>query len=236
MENKMKCSIRSLLWLTIAIFLFFRDSEVKAKIFIYVDASGTIHLSNAPSSSQYRDLEEYAGIKISSPKIFPQIKNHISEIIEVVSREYDLDPRLVKAVIKAESDFNPWAISPKGAKGLMQLMPQTTQQCGVQNPFDIQENIECGIQYLASLLDYYQYDLERALAAYNAGKGAVEQFGGVPPFPETVNYINRVIYYYQNPWALNNTRRIKRPQAKVLSKVYRYFSPDGIILFTNVCK
>jgi soluble lytic murein transglycosylase-like protein len=104
-----------------------------------------------------------------------------------------LDPDLVNSVIKAESGFNVRAVSPKGAQGLMQLMPGTASQLGVPNAFDPQANIEGGTKYLRELLERYNFDLVKALAAYNAGPQRVEQFGGVPPFYETRSYVARVV-------------------------------------------
>ena len=112
-------------------------------------------------------------------------------IIERVSAQQGVDARLVKAVIQVESGYQPQARSPKGAMGLMQLMPQTARQYAVRNPFDPAANIEAGIKHLRSLLD--RFELPLALAAYNAGQAAVQRFGGVPPYAETRDYVFRVL-------------------------------------------
>ena len=114
-------------------------------------------------------------------------------MVNSASGRYRLDPDLVNSVIKAESGFNVRAVSPKGAQGLMQLMPGTASQLGVPNAFDPQANVEGGTKYLRELLERYNFDLVKALAAYNAGPQRVEQFGGVPPYYETRAYVARIV-------------------------------------------
>jgi hypothetical protein len=117
----------------------------------------------------------------------------LNEVVTSASGRYRLDPDLVSSVIKAESGYNSRAVSPKGAQGLMQLMPGTASQLGVPNAFDPQANVEGGTKYLRELLERYNFDIVKALAAYNAGPQRVEQFGGVPPFYETRAYVARVV-------------------------------------------
>lgn len=115
-----------------------------------------------------------------------------ADIIAEASEQYDLDADLIHAVMQAESAFHPYAVSRAGAEGLMQLMPELSDEMGVSNAFDPRENIMAGVRYLKRLLDYHKGDLDLALASYNAGPGNVERYGGVPPFRETRNYIKTI--------------------------------------------
>ena len=117
----------------------------------------------------------------------------MNAVINAVSSRHHLDPDLINSVIHAESGFNPRAVSPKGAQGLMQLMPQTASQLGVSNAFDPRSNVEGGTRYLSELLQRYNFDLIKALAAYNAGPQRVEQYRGVPPYFETHAYVAKIV-------------------------------------------
>lgn len=117
----------------------------------------------------------------------------LNEVVKSASGTYSLDPDLVSSVIRAESGFNAHAVSPKGAQGLMQLMPQTANGLGVQNAFDPQANVDGGTRYLRELLERYNFDLIKALAAYNAGPERVEHYNGVPPYNETKAYVARIV-------------------------------------------
>jgi hypothetical protein len=118
------------------------------------------------------------------------------DLIAKYCQKYSMDWKLVAALIQVESAFNPRAVSPKGAKGLMQLMPQTQKELGVADPFDPEENIRGGVQYLQQLLQACQGDLELTLAAYNAGIGRVQAYKGVPPYPETQLYVTKILTLY----------------------------------------
>ena len=121
----------------------------------------------------------------------------LRELAGAAARRHGLDPALVVAVVSVESAFRPGAVSPKGAQGLMQLMPRTARSLGVADPLDPAQNLDGGARHLGQLLDLYGGDLVRALAAYNAGQGAVQRHGGVPPYRETQTYVRKVLDRYQ---------------------------------------
>lgn len=129
-----------------------------------------------------------APVPLSTPSM-----TSLRDVVAGSSEHYRLDPDLMNSVIRAESGFNPRAVSPKGAQGLMQLMPKTASNLGVTNAFDPQANVEGGTRYLRELLEKYDFDLIKALAAYNAGPQRVQQYGGVPPYYETRAYVARII-------------------------------------------
>jgi soluble lytic murein transglycosylase-like protein len=141
-------------------------------------------------------------------------------LVYPLAQQYDIDGELVRAIISVESNFDPRAVSPAGAQGLMQLMPETARRCQVRQRFDPRANIEGGIRYLRDLWQRFGGDLSQVLAAYNAGEGAVERFGGMPPYPETRRYVARVLALYG--------------PASPSPKIYRYRTVRGGILFTDI--
>jgi soluble lytic murein transglycosylase-like protein len=135
--------------------------------------------------------EVFAPVAVSTPKEGP-LRVPYADLIRAAAEKYELDPQLVAGVVRAESNFNPRAVSTKNAQGLMQLMPGTSAQLALHHPFDPAENIDAGARYLRQLLDQFSGDVPLALAAYNAGPMRVTQYGGVPPYRETRDYIQRI--------------------------------------------
>ena len=175
-----------------------QGATAKPAVYKFIDARGVIHFSNAPSDSRYRVIKPRPKATGSSPKARADLPiNHgYDSLIMREARANRLDPALIKAVIAAESNFSPRAVSRAGAQGLMQLMPKTAEQLGVEDPFGEAENVSGGTRYLREMLDRYG-DLSRALAAYNAGPKAVDRYRGIPPYPETKAYVKRVLAYYR---------------------------------------
>jgi soluble lytic murein transglycosylase-like protein len=168
---------------------------------LYVSADGSSFVDVPTASIEHYEAapeEPSSGLRAPASPIsrqqFPaRPQTDISQVVNDASGRYRLDPDLVSSVIKAESDFKVRAVSPKGAQGLMQLMPGTASQLGVSDAFDPQANVEGGTKYLRELMEKYNFDIVTALAAYNAGPQRVEQFRGVPPYYETRAYVARVV-------------------------------------------
>jgi len=175
-----------------ALLLMMNPSSATADIYRYIDENGVMHFTNAPTSSKFKLFMRERKVFISKLD-----SNQFDPIISDASRKYGLEAPLIKAVIKAESDFDPNAISHKGARGLMQIMPMNYRLLNVENPFDPHQSIDAGARYLRDMMDRYNGKLNLSLAAYNAGPGAVDRHGGVPPYQETEEYIERVMRYYQ---------------------------------------
>lgn len=189
-----------------------------ARVYRRVDVSGATHYSNIPATP---NPFVSRGVKRAGNP------SGVRLLIRSAARRYGVDPRLVEAIIAVESDFDPGAISPKGAKGLMQLMPETAIRYAVQNPFDPLENIAGGIRYLRDLLRRFPGDLRSVLAAYNAGETAVVKHRGVPPYRETRAYVSKVLRRYGRPGTL-----IRRYAPEV--RIYRFSGNRGHIIFTNI--
>jgi soluble lytic murein transglycosylase-like protein len=157
----------------------------------------------------------------------------INDLIHRTASRLEIDPQLVHAIIKVESEYNPRAVSRKGAKGLMQLIPATAQRFGVANAFDPKQNLEGGVTYLKYLLNLFGGDLALSLAAYNAGENAVLRSGGVPWITETRDYVRKVTELY-SPGTLVAPAKVPKEKAPYKAPIYRYVDANGVVHFTNV--
>ncbi len=172
---------------------FLLPRPASAQVYTRINGNGVVEATNVPDSNGFRLTYAGKGTLIHSAsfrasRYFGQYDPHIEE----ACRLHQVSPDLVKAVISAESEFDQWAVSSKGARGLMQLMPATARRFGVRDSFDARQNILAGTQYLRVLLDQFSGDVALALAAYNAGENAVLRYGGIPPYRETRGYVAKV--------------------------------------------
>jgi soluble lytic murein transglycosylase len=195
-----------------------------ADIYKYTDENGVVCYTDTPYGKKAKLVMK---AKKPAQKKLTTSKNYNSLIRKAASK-YQVEPDLIKAVIKTESNGNYRAVSKKGAMGLMQLMPTTANDMSVSNPYNPEQNIEGGTKYLRLLLDKFNGDLTLALAAYNAGPKVVEKYGNVPPYSETKNYVKKVFSLYKGKrrYALGEPLKKQTP-------VYKVTLEDGTVLFTN---
>lgn len=164
-------------------------------IYWFEDENGVVHMSNVPVDARFRFKEREPSDRRVT--ILPgKPRKGYDRLIDRVARSQGLDSALLRAVIETESNYDPDAVSDKGAVGLMQLMPETARRMGVTDPFHPAENLEAGARHLRRLIDKYQGRLTLALSAYNAGEKAVDRYKGIPPYPETQNYVKKVLEAY----------------------------------------
>lgn len=178
-------------------------SPSSAGIYRYVDEKGVIHFTNCPRDPKFKlyireSKEDVGEDNHSSSFSYIRDSNQYDSLISEFSKKYKVDFALIKAIIRAESGFNPAAVSRKGAKGLMQLMPETALRMSVSNIFNPRENIEGGVRHFSYLLSLFNNDLRLSLAAYNAGENVVGELRSIPPYRETVDYVRKVLSYYQS--------------------------------------
>jgi soluble lytic murein transglycosylase len=188
------------LFLTLLLVMF-SGMPAFADIYIYVDKNGVKRFTNTPSSPNYRlYMKGNTGSTVISTtkKKYSGRSDQFDGLIDKASRDYGVSPRLLKSIIKVESNFNPEAVSKKGAKGLMQIMPQNFSFLDIDDPADPYQNIMGGTRYLKQMLEKYNNDLHLALAAYNAGPAAVDKYNDIPPYRETKDYVRKVKHYFEN--------------------------------------
>jgi soluble lytic murein transglycosylase-like protein len=176
--------------------------NVKADIYRYVDEDDIVHFTDAPTDKRFkifmRDLKKDRALRTKLKYASSVNPAEFEQLIKTCSVKYGVNPCLVKAVIHAESGYNPNAVSSKGASGLMQLMPETAKSLKVADRFNPKDNVEGGVKYLRFLLDTFRGDVSLAVAAYNAGLNKVAKYGGIPPYNETRTYVNRVLSYMKS--------------------------------------
>lgn len=171
-----------------------------AGIYRYVDEDGVIHFTNCPRDPKFKLYirESHDDVGNEGYGFYVKDSRQYDSLISEFSKKYQVDFALIKAMIRAESGFNPTAVSRKGAKGLMQLMPETASRLNVSNVFNPRENIEGGVRYFKYLLSLFDNDVRLSLAAYNAGENLVADLRSIPPYRETVDYVRKVLSYYQS--------------------------------------
>lgn len=214
-------------------FVLFAELDSSADIYKYTSDNGAVYFTNTPMEGNVfvviKEKEKISPQKVN--KKSDNVRADFYSMAEEKAKEHNIDPQLVRAVIKAESNWNPNAISPKGAQGLMQLMPSTASIMGVSNPFNPEANIDGGVRYLKYLLQKFNGNLTLALAAYNAGPKLVEKLKSVPSIPETIMYVRRVMNYYsKGNEAIGNNSIL---EVKRENKIKKVILKDGTMLFTN---
>ncbi len=214
-----------------------------ADIYKYVDGHGVVCYTDRPFGKKADKVIEEKKILVPSQEQAvlknPKDTSDYHSIVHNKAAKYDIDPSLIKAVIKTESNWNHKAVSRKGAMGLMQLMPVTASEMEVHNPFNPEENIEGGVKYLKYLLERFNGDLTLALAAYNAGPATVEKSGfSIPPITETRQYVSKVLSLYNGKLTLpqaggDTSKKEKESEEKKSDPIYKVVFEDGTALFTN---
>jgi Transglycosylase SLT domain len=215
-----------------------------ARVYGFVDLEGVSHFTDAPTTVRYRPLPA-----LDPPRAVPVADGPYAEPINTAAATYRVDPGLITAIMRAESSFNRQAVSRKGARGLMQLMPGTADRYGVDNTFDPAENIRAGVRHLRSLLDHFPGHLRLVVAAYNAGETAVLKYRTVPPFAETRAYVRRVLEHYRQPPDPARAAPAAGPPPPLLppvnllpppevvgtlhAQIFRHVAPDGTATYSD---
>ena len=207
-------------------------SENGKRVYVNADENNSPPSSRKPGQGGTSALSKAAsrrsGDNSATPGVPQASRQEIERLIQQTAERHKVDPALIRAVIAAESAYQPGATSRKGAQGLMQLMPGTAQQLGVGNAYDPRQNIDAGVRYLRALLEKYDGDLDKALAAYNSGEGAVARAHGVPNYPETRAYVRKITDNYFHPGSGRQPNPLERART-----IRREVDGNGRIVFTN---
>jgi hypothetical protein len=213
------------------IFLSARIAQADQIVALVDEHGHTVYINTGEPASRPLDWmrrsfrPRRAGLSTSPPE-------EIDHLVRQTADKHQVDPQLVHAIIRVESEYDPNAVSSKGAMGLMQLIPATAQRFGVENPFDPRQNIEGGVNYLKYLLNLFRGDLGLSLAAYNAGENSVLRSGRIPAFSETRNYVRKVTHLYNSESPAVANRRTAQEPFK--APIRTYTDAQGVVHFTNV--
>jgi soluble lytic murein transglycosylase-like protein len=211
--------------LTVILLAIFSSNGFAEIFYSYLDENGIQVFTNIPPVENISDLNVSEELPVQAPEISIPKPVSFDSIIEKYARDYKLDPSLIHSIIATESGFNPRALSPKGARGLMQLMPATAKRLGVHNSFDPEENIRGGVKHFRFLMDNFNNDLDLSLAAYNAGENLVQRLGRVPEIKETKEYVKLVKKRYDKKTGI--------PITEEQPKLYKYYDEEGILHLWN---
>ncbi len=212
-------------------------SPARAQIVAVEDGGKQVFMNLTPE--ELKAVLRYENSRLIAISPFPSLRaiprlrflgTDVEQLVSETAKRYQLDPALVRAIIQVESSGNPWAVSQKGAIGLMQVIPETGRKLGANNLYDPQENLEAGVKYLKSLLDSYRGNLALSLAAYNAGPKAVEKHGGVPPYRETQQYVRKVTDVYLSP---RNNGGYSNSAAGSGRRIYVHADASGRTVYRN---
>lgn len=217
--------------LTLLAFLLAMPCRSWAQVYSYVDEHGVRNFTNIPPKGPVRDLKISAFSATAgapAPNVAQIRSADLESIIQKYADAYQVDPSLIRSMISAESNFNVRAVSPKGAQGLMQLMPETATRVGVRDPFDPEENIQGGAKHLRSLLDMFDNNLPLTLAAYNAGENRVQRIGKIPNIRETRDYVRNVTQRY------GKTQLSTTEASNQKLFIFKYIDRNGILHLTNI--
>lgn len=218
------------------LFLLFIVSNASSDVYKYIDENGVICYTDAPSGKKTPKVlvykEKKAPVVNNKRGKSPVMKADYSHYVQKAAQKYEIEPELIHAVIRTESNGNYRAVSKKGAMGLMQLMPSTASDMNVGNPFNPEENIDGGTRYLRYLLEKFNGNVTLAVAAYNSGPTTVERYGNIPPIAETRQYVNRVITLYNGKTSYAFSDSASEYQDRD-APIYKVVLEDGTILFTN---
>jgi soluble lytic murein transglycosylase-like protein len=213
------------------------SSNAQENIQAFVNSSGKIVFTNLVQSATPTDPIATKGTAASET----QVSTYLQTLVDTISQNHGVDPGLVRAVIKTESNFNRWAVSSKGALGLMQLIPSTGRRYGVRDFFDPQQNVDGGVRYLKFLLEKFKGNVDLSLAAYNAGENLVERLGRIPSIPETTDYVRKVRAIYKNkagaapllPTAAAAAEKSEgaKPES---APIFKVVDSRGVVHFSNI--